>query len=72
MRAATAQGCPVEVGTDVPFEMIPAYPEFGFGTTTPEELRAVATLMYWRLRPAVIAWSGGVAMRQSPGGWART
>ena len=29
------------------FEQIPAYLEFfGFGTTTPEELRAVATISY--------------------------
>ena len=44
LRAALAKGCPVQVGTDMLFEMIPAYPEFfGFSTSTPEELRAVAT-----------------------------
>jgi shikimate dehydrogenase len=47
LRAAMAKGCPVQVGTDMLFEMIPAYLEFfGFGTATPEELRSVATLAY--------------------------
>ena len=33
LRAAQAKGCPVQVGTDMLFEMIPAYLEFfGFGT----------------------------------------
>ena len=45
LRAAMEKGCPVQVGTDMLFEMIPAYLEFfGFGTSTPEELRGVATL----------------------------
>ena len=43
LQAAMAKGCPVQVGKDMLFEMIPAYLVFfGFGTTTPEELRAVA------------------------------
>lgn len=47
LRAAKEKGCAVQVGTDMLFEMIPAYLEFfGYGTTTPEELRAVATLKY--------------------------
>lgn len=47
LRAAMAKGCPVQVGTDMLFEMIPAYLEFfGFGTSTPEQLRAVAQLRY--------------------------
>ncbi len=47
LRAAMAKGCPVQVGTDMLFEMIPAYLEFfGFGTSTPDELRAVAQLRY--------------------------
>ena len=47
LRAAMAKGCLVQVGTDMLFEMIPAYLEFfGFGTSTPEELRAVARLQY--------------------------
>jgi shikimate dehydrogenase len=47
LRAAMAKGCTVQVGTDMLFEMIPAYLEFlGFGTSTPEELRRVATLKY--------------------------
>ncbi len=47
LRAAMAKGCAVQVGTDMLFEMIPAYLEFfGFGTSTPEELRSVATLKY--------------------------
>ena len=45
LRAARARGCAVQVGTDMLFEQIPAYLEFfGFGTTTPEALRAVAAL----------------------------
>ena len=47
LRAARDKGCQVQVGTDMLFEMIPAYLEFfGYGTATPEELRAVATLAY--------------------------
>jgi shikimate dehydrogenase len=47
LRAAQAKGCPVQVGTDMLFEMIPAYLEFfGFGNATPEELRAVARVAY--------------------------
>ena len=43
LRAAQARGCRIQVGTDMLFEQIPAYLEFfGFGTTTPEALRAVA------------------------------
>ena len=47
LRAAQARGCPVQVGTDMLFEMIPAYLEFfGFGTATPDELRTVARIQY--------------------------
>ena len=47
LRAAMEKGCTVQVGTDMLFEMIPAYLEFfGFGTSTPEELRGVAQLKY--------------------------
>jgi len=47
LRAAQAKGCPVQVGTDMLFEMIPAYLEFfGFGTSTPDELRDVSKLSY--------------------------
>ena len=47
LAAAQAKGCPIQVGTDMLFEMIPAYLEFfGFGTATPDELRAVAQLKY--------------------------
>jgi len=47
LRAAMEKGCKVQVGTDMLFEMIPAYLEFfGFGTTTPEELRSLAKLQY--------------------------
>jgi shikimate dehydrogenase len=43
LAAAQAKGCPIQVGKDMLFEMIPAYLEFfGFGTATPDELRAVA------------------------------
>jgi len=47
LAAAQAKGCPIQVGTDMLFEMIPAYLEFfGFGTATPEELRAVSRIQY--------------------------
>jgi shikimate dehydrogenase len=47
LRAAREKGCAIQVGTDMLFEQIPAYLEFfGFGTTTPEELRAVAQIEY--------------------------
>jgi shikimate dehydrogenase len=47
LRAARDKGCTVQVGTDMLFEQIPAYLEFfGFGTSTPDELRSVATLQY--------------------------
>lgn len=47
LRAARARGCAVQVGTDMLFEMIPAYLEFfGFGTATPEELRRLARIQY--------------------------
>ena len=43
LREAQGKGCPIQVGKDMLFEMIPAYLEFfGFGTATPEELRAVS------------------------------
>jgi shikimate dehydrogenase len=43
LRAAAARGCRVQPGLDMLFEMIPAYLEFfGFGTATPDELRATA------------------------------
>ena len=47
LAAARERGCSYQVGTDMLFEMIPAYLEFfGFGTTTPDELRAVARVAY--------------------------
>ena len=47
LRAAQEKGCAVQIGTDMLFEQIPAYLEFfGFGTTTPDELRAVARIQY--------------------------
>ena len=47
LEAARARGCRFQIGTDMLFEMIPAYLEFfGFGTATPEELRAVARVSY--------------------------
>ncbi|MCA8093465.1 shikimate dehydrogenase [Burkholderia anthina] len=45
LEAAKAKGCRVQVGTDMLYEQIPAYLEFfGFGTATPEELRAVSKI----------------------------
>lgn len=47
LAAAKARGCPVQIGSDMLFEQIPAYLEFfGFPTTTPEVLRSVARLTY--------------------------
>jgi shikimate dehydrogenase len=47
LAAARERGCRYQVGTDMLFEMIPAYLEFfGFGTATPDELRAVAQVSY--------------------------
>ena len=47
LRAAREKGCPVQVGTDMLFEMIPAYLEFfGFGTATADELRGLAEIKY--------------------------
>jgi len=47
LTAAQARGCPVQVGSDMLFEQIPAYLEyFGFPSTTAEVLRSVARLHY--------------------------
>ena len=47
LEAAAARGCRFQVGTVMLFEQIPAYLEFfGYGTTTPEELRKVAKVSY--------------------------
>ncbi len=47
LQAAKDKGCRYQIGTDMLFEQIPAYLEFfGFATTTPEELRAVAKVAY--------------------------
>ena len=43
LLAAQAKGCIVQVGTDMLYELIPAYLEFfGFPGATPDELRAAA------------------------------
>jgi shikimate dehydrogenase len=47
LNAVQARGCRFQIGSDMLFEQIPAYLEFfGFPTTTPENLRAIATLKY--------------------------
>lgn len=47
LAAARARGCETQVGTDMLYEMIPAYLEFfGFPATTAEELRKVAKISY--------------------------
>lgn len=47
LTAVQARGCRFQIGSDMLFEQIPAYLEFfGFPSTTPEVLRAVATLKY--------------------------
>ena len=45
LAAARARGCSIQLGTDMLFEMIPAYLEFfGFGTATPAALHRYARL----------------------------
>ncbi len=47
LKAAQALGCPVQLATDMLFEMIPAYLEFfGYPVTTSEVLRSLARLNY--------------------------
>ena len=47
LQAARERGCRIQIGTDMLFEMIPAYLEFfGYGSATSEELRAVAKVEY--------------------------
>lgn len=45
LKAAQARGCRIQIGSDMLFEQIPAYLEFfGYPSTTPEALRAVAAI----------------------------
>ena len=47
LKAVQARGCRFQIGSDMLFEQIPAYLEFfGFPSSTPDELRSVATLQY--------------------------
>ena len=47
LLAAKERGCRFQIGSDMLYEMIPAYLEFfGFGTTTADELRSLATVTY--------------------------
>jgi shikimate dehydrogenase len=47
LAAAQAKGCATQMGTDMLFEQIPAYLEFfGYGHSTPDELRAVSQIKY--------------------------
>ncbi len=47
LLAAKERGCRFQIGTDMLFEMIPAYLDFfGFGTATAGELRRVAKIRY--------------------------
>ena len=47
LQTAARRGCRTLVGTDMLFEQIPAYLEFfGYGTATPDELRALAKISY--------------------------
>ena len=44
---AKAKGCAYQLGTDMLYEMIPAYLEFfGFGSATADELREVSQVRY--------------------------
>ena len=48
LAVAAERGCRVQIGSDMLFEQIPAYLEFfGMPSTTPEELRSLATLNYF-------------------------
>lgn len=45
LQAAQEKGCSTQAGSDMLFELIPAYLEFfGFGKATPEELRGTGTV----------------------------
>ena len=45
LQAALDKGCPIQIGTDMLYEQIPAYLEFfGFGTTTADELRETSLI----------------------------
>jgi shikimate dehydrogenase len=47
LLAARERGCRFQIGADMLFEMIPAYLEFfGYGSSTPDELRSLAKLTY--------------------------
>jgi len=47
LLAARERGCRFQIGTDMLFEMIPAYLEFfGYGTATAEDLRALSHVVY--------------------------
>ena len=47
LQAAMARGCPVQPGTDMLFEMIPAYLDFfHLPVATPEQLQALAEIRY--------------------------
>jgi shikimate dehydrogenase len=47
LRAARERGCETQVGVDMLFEQVPANLEFlGFGTATPDEVRATAQIEY--------------------------
>jgi shikimate dehydrogenase len=45
LQAAIDRGCRIQVGQDMLYEQIPAYLEFfGYGSPTPDELRAVSQI----------------------------
>ena len=47
LQAAIARGCPVQRGTDMLFEMIPAYLDFfHLPVATPEQLQQLAQIRY--------------------------
>ena len=47
LKAAVRRGCRFLLGADMLFEQVPAYLEFfGYGTATPEALRAIAQISY--------------------------
>ena len=64
LQAAKDKGCTIQVGSDMLFELIPAYLEsFGLGVATPDELRAIAHLPWPMNETPVARAQAGCAYR---------
>jgi hypothetical protein len=58
---AASEGCPIQVGTDMLFEQIPAYLKFfGFGSATPDDVRRRAD------RDLALIWGSGRCPGRDP------